>query len=214
MSNGNKLKKAIKMTKYLSILLILLVSCKQANGNSDTKNDTIHSSLNATANVDEKIDYDAIWTEANSKIESELSENFEEIAKTFEEIIPNGFSVISSSTGDANSDGLTDTILIIKNDKDIYDFGTLILLLKQNDESYEVALENNNIFGGDSNTVKIDNGRIFIFEQYNAGVEISFFEFDKAKSNWNYIEKFSSGLEGNGEITKSEEIVTLDKKSQ
>ena len=202
------------MTKYLSIILILLVSCKQANGNSDTKNDTIQSSQDVNANVDEKIDYEAIWSEANSKIESELSENFEDITKTFGEIIPNGFSVISSSTGDANLDGLTDTILIIKNDEDVYDFGTLILLLKQNDESYEVALENKNIFGGDSNTVKIDNGRIFIFEQYNAGVEISLFKFDKSKSNWIFIEKFSSSLEGNGEITKSEEEVTLDKKSQ
>jgi len=202
------------MTKYLSVvILILLVSCKQANGNLVTNKDSIQSSQEETAIVDEKIDYDAIWTEANSKIEAELSENFDQIAETFQEIIPKGFSVISSATGDANSDGLIDTILIIKNDEDIYDFGTLILLLKQNDETYKVALENKNIFGGDSNTVKIDNGRIFIFEQYNAGVEISFFKFDKAKENWIFIENFSSGLEGNGEITKAEETVTLDKKA-
>lgn len=209
MSNGSKIRRTIKMTKYISILLILCVSCKQANNNSDSKTDTIHSSLEATTDLDKKIDYDAIWLESSSKIESDLSANFEEIAKNFEEIIPNGFSIISSSTGDANLDGLTDTILIIKKDDDSYDFGTLILLLKQKDESYTVAVENNDILRGDSNTVKIDNGRIFIFEQYNAGVDISFFEFEKTKEKWILIEKFSSGLAGDGEVTKAEEPTTL-----
>ena len=196
------------MTKYLSVvILILLVSCKQGTGNLDTTNDTIHSSQDETKLVDEKIDYDAIWSEANSKKESE---NFSTISNTFGEFIPNGFSVISFSTGDANSDGLSDTILIVKNDADMYDFGTLILLLKQNDESYKLALKNNNIFGGDSNTVKIDNGRIFIIEQYNAGVEISFFNFDKTKENWVFMETFSSDLAGPGEVTKAKEIRTLD----
>lgn len=201
-----------QMTKYLSVvILILLFSCKQANGNLETKKDSIQSSEDKTAMIDEKIDYDSIWTEANEKVDSEFSENFDSISNSFEEFIPNGFSVKSFSSGDANSDGLSDTILIVKKDGDIYDFGTLILLLKQNDESYKLALKNNDIFGGDNNTVKIDNGRIFIIENYNAGVDISFFKFDKTKENWILVEKFSSGLDGKGDATKAEEIVTLDK---
>lgn len=200
------------MTKYLSIAtLILLVSCKQEKGNLVTQKDTIQSSQDKTPKIEKNIDYEAIWDEAIAKMDSEFSANYDSIAKNFEEYVPSGFSVESVSTGDANLDGLSDTILIVRNKADASATSTLLLFIKQKDGSNKFTLINYDILGGDNSTVKIDNGRIFIFEQYNAGVEISFFKFDEATEKWIFIETFSSGLAGNGEITKAEGIVTLDK---
>lgn len=109
-------------------------------------------------------------------------------------------------------DGLSDTILILRNKADAYANSSLLLFIKQKNGSDEFRLINYDILDGDSNTVKIDDGRIFIINGYNAGVEIDFFKFDKTIENWIFIEQFSSGLAGGGEVIKAEAIVTLDKK--
>lgn len=201
------------MTKYFStVLLILIVSCKQANGNLDTKNDSIQPSQDATEIVDEKINYDAILTEAGEVLYSDQTEvnKFDSISNNLKAFIPTGFSVVSFATGDANLDGLTDTILVLQNNEDNIDY-SLILLIKQKDGSYKLSIRTNSNLEGDNNTVKIDNGRIFIVNHYNAGFDISFFKFDKTGENWILKEKFSSGLDGKGDVTKIEEIITLDK---
>lgn len=191
------------MKKYLILtLLALFVSCKQPGGKLETKNDT--------KLVDEKIDYDAILTEAGEVLYSDQTDNnkFDEISNRLEAYIPSGFSVISFGTGDANMDELQDTILIIGNNDD-YSDSSLILLIKQKDGSYKLSLKDNSNLSGDNNTVKIDNGRIFIINHFNAGSEVSCFKFDNAEENWIFVEQYTAGLAGNGEITKAEEKYIL-----
>jgi hypothetical protein len=86
---------------------------------------------------------------------------------------------------------------------------SLILLLKQKDGTYKLSLKDNSNLSGDNNTVKIDNGRIFIVNHFNAGFDVSCFKYENAEENWVFVEGYSAGLAGDGEITKAKETYIL-----
>jgi len=177
----------------------------------DIDKENIKSNQEKNSEASEIVDYEAIWKEADSEIDSDKSENFNLITNTFKEFIPKGFSVKSFSKGDANLDGLTDTMLILENNSNIYDSITMILLLKQKNGSHKLSFINKDILEMNTDNVKIDRGRIFILKYYNAGMDISFFKYEKTKKKWILIESCSAGVEDfNGKVWKAEENVSID----
>ena len=133
---------------------------------------------------------------------NETIDTWPEVLKFF---IPSGYSAISVSAGDANLDGVTDRILVLrKNTEETTsnyaenkpDKRSFLLLLGQPDSTYQLAVKNDNavycidcggVFGDPFTGTTIKNG-YFSIEHGIAGgqhwEQVTTFKFDKAKGNW------------------------------
>ena len=181
------------MTKYLYITtLVLLVSCGQTNNNSD-KNKVANHTTQGTITTADIVKHDT------------FNEPIDTLSETLKSFIPSGYSAINVSSGDANLDGLTDKILVLRNNTeettsnyadDKPDKRPLLLLLGQSDGSYKLAIRNDNViecidcggmFGDPFVGTAIQNG-YFSIEHGIAGGQhwekTTTFKFDKTQENW------------------------------
>lgn len=173
-------------------MLILLTSCGQTNNNSDKNKVAIHTTQ------------DTITT-ADIKKHETFNESIDTLSETLKSFIPSGYSAINVSSGDANLDGLTDKILVLRKNTeettsnyahDKPDKRPLLLLLKQSDGSYKLANRNDNavecidcggVFGDPFVGTTIQNGYFSIEHGISGGQhweKITTFKFDKTKENW------------------------------
>lgn len=134
-----------------------------------------------------------------------FNETIDSIPEALTEFIPAGYSVINISTGDANLDDITDTILVLrKNTEETTsndaegkpDKRPLLLLLGQPDKSYRLALRNDNAvycidcggaFGDPFTGTTIKNG-YFSIEHGIAGgqhwEQVITFKYNKSMNDW------------------------------
>lgn len=125
--------------------------------------------------------------------------------KTLMSYIPHGYTVLNQSSGDANLDGITDCILVLKeNEEDSNsDYADdrpsrrpLLLLLGMGDSLYRLAYRNDNavlcvdcggVFGDPFTGTTIKNGYFSIEHGIAGGIhweQVTTFKFDKSKDNW------------------------------
>ncbi|WP_118972804.1 hypothetical protein [Taibaiella koreensis] len=134
-----------------------------------------------------------------------VNEAHVDISPALTQFIPEGYTVINQSTGDANRDGIADKILVLKRDNEAATSDyvenkpvkrPLLLLLGKADSSYRLALRHDNAVycidcggrAGDPFTgTTIKNG-YFSIEHGVAGGEhweqVTTFKYDKATQNW------------------------------
>lgn len=180
--------------------LLTFISCgqKTSNNNVDQTKDTL------TAKIDTK---NEPRSSTNEIIKHEtVNENINTMPETLKAFIPTGYSVINLSAGDANLDGITDNILVLrKNTEETTSNYTeqkpdkrplLLLLLGQPDNSYKLVSKNDNavycidcggVFGDPFIGTAIKNG-YFSIEHGVAGghhwEQVITFKYDKSTSNW------------------------------
>jgi len=196
----NPFRQLTGMNRLLILgLLLTLISCgqKTSNNNVDQKKDTL------TPKIDDK-SQPTRSTNDTRKHET-FNENINAIPETLKAFIQTGYSVINISTGDANLDGFTDNILVLRKNteettsnygEDKPDKRPLLLLLGQSDNSFKLAYRNDNavycidcggVFGDPFTGTEIKNG-YFSIEHGIAGgrhwEQVITFKYDKSKSNW------------------------------
>ena len=190
----------ISMNRILQITLLLtLGSCGQSSSN----NKTVLSKDSSFAKTE------SVKQDTNSSSNVEKHQTFNEVIDTLPDIlkafIPNGYSVINFSTGDANLDGMTDAILVLrKNTEETTssyaegkpDKRPLLLLLGQVNNTYKLAYRNDNAvycidcggaFGDPFTGTTIKNGYFSIEHGISGGQhweQVTTFKFDKAKGVW------------------------------
>ena len=188
------------MNRILQITLLLtLGSCGQSSSN----NKTVLSKDSSFAKTE------SVKQDTNSSSNVEKHQTFNEVIDTLPDIlkafIPNGYSVINFSTGDANLDGMTDEILVLrKNTEETTssyaegkpDKRPLLLLLGQVNNTYKLAYRNDNAvycidcggaFGDPFTGTTIKNGYFSIEHGISGGQhweQVTTFKFDKAKGVW------------------------------
>ena len=134
-----------------------------------------------------------------------FNDSVDSIPESLKTFVPAGYSAINLSSGDANLDGLTDKILVLRKNTEATtsnyaagkpDKRPLLLLLGQPDHTYQLAIQNNNAvycidcggaFGDPFTGTSIKKG-FFSIEHGVAGgqhwEQITTFKFDKAKNKW------------------------------
>jgi len=182
------------MTKYLFIATaILLASCGQANNNPDKEKIVDKATQGTITPADTVAKHETF----NAAIDT--------LPTTLKSFIPSGYSAINISSGDANSDGITDKILVLrKNTEETTsddannkpDKRPLLLLLGQSDGSFKLAIRNDNmvecidcagIYGAPFVGTAINSGYISIEHGIAGGQhwdETTTFKFDKTKKTW------------------------------
>jgi hypothetical protein len=134
-----------------------------------------------------------------------FNEPVDTLPQSLKTFIPAGYSAIHLSSGDANLDGLTDKILVLrKNTEEITsnygedkpDKRPLLLLLGQADETYRLAIRNDNAaycidcggaFGDPFTGTTIKNGFFSIEHGIAGGLHwehVITFKYDKTKNKW------------------------------
>ena len=206
------------MTRYLYIaILILLTSCVQRKDNADKNEPDKLITQDTNIIVVDSID---LTSEPNIRTIDTLSEKL----KAF---IPKGYSAIDASFGDANLDGISDTVLVLgKNDEDEDNAPKrpLLLLLGQSNGSYKLTIRNDNIVESlgtsdahmDSFTgIKITNGYISVEHQIgrllSSWGNTTTFKFDVTGENWflyeNHLTRYAFKENANLE---EDEMETVD----
>jgi hypothetical protein len=196
----NPLRQTTIMNRTFQIAFLLtLASCGQNSRN----NKTVLSRDTSSAKTEH------LKQDTNSSSHVEKHQTFNETIDTLPDalkiFIPNGYSVINFSTGDANLDGLTDEILVLRKTteettsnyaEDKPDKRPLLLLLGQTDNTYKLADRNDNavycidcggVFGDPFTGTTIKNGYFSIEHGIASGQhweQVTTFKFDKAKENW------------------------------
>lgn len=194
------------MNKLLTLgFLLILVSCGQKTNNKNVEQtkDTLASK------IDPKIPSTSSITDTSETNETTKHETFnvniDSIPEVLKPFIPKNYSAINISSGDANLDGLTDKILVLrKNTEETTsnynenkpDKRPLLLLLGQPDNSYKLTYRNDNIaycidcggfFGDPFTGTTIKNG-YFSIEHGIAGgqhwEQVLTFKYDRLKKNW------------------------------
>jgi hypothetical protein len=185
------------MNKLLTLgFLLILVSCGQKTSNNSVEQtkDTLTS----------KIDDKSQSTSETRKHET-FNENINSIPEILKSFIPKNYSAINMSSGDANLDGLSDKILVLRKnteetssnyDENKPDKRPLLLLLGQSDNSYKLVFRNDNavycidcggVFGDPFTGTTIKNG-YFSIEHGIAGgqhwEQVTTFKYDRLKKNW------------------------------
>ena len=186
------------MKKILNIsFLLAIVSCGQNTGNikASQLKDTASSTAYATQNT----------APSNTEKHQTFNETIDTLREVLKAFIPSGYSAINVSSGDANLDGLTDEILVLRKNTEEStsnyadnkpDKRALLLLLGQSDGSFKPALRNENAvycidcggaFGDPFTGTTIKDG-YFSIEHGIAGgqhwEQVTTFKFDKSKGNW------------------------------
>lgn len=207
------------MTRYLYIAtLILLTSCGQKKDDTD-KNEPAKL-ITADTTIAEE-DSNDLTSVPNVRTINTLSEKL----KSF---IPKGYVAIDASFGDANLDGIADTILILDKSEEYDDVENaekrkMLLLLGQSDGSYKLAIRNENVVEmlgtSDANLdsfieTKIKNGYIsidhLIARLMSSWKSTTTFKFDEAQGNWFlYEEHFTSYAYKEGANLEEDEMETV-----
>jgi hypothetical protein len=195
----NPLRQNKTMRRLFQIaLLFTFVSCGQSKFNNKTpQKDTSLAEIEHS-----KKDTNVLITKRKHQTFNENIDTLPEILKNF---IPKNYSAINVSSGDANKDGLEDRILILRKiseettssyEDDKPDKRPFLLLLGKPDDTYELAIRNDNavycidcggVFGDPFIGTAIKNG-YFSIEHGIAGgqhwQQVTTFKFDKVKGNW------------------------------
>jgi hypothetical protein len=179
--------------------LLTFISCGQK-----TNTDNVVQTKDTLTSKSKGDNEPATSTKEASKHET-FKENIDSISETFTAFIPTGYSVINISTGDADHDGITDNILVLrKNSEETTsnyaehkpDKRPLLLLLGQPDKSYKLAFRNDNavycidcggVFGDPFTGTAIKNGYFSIEHGIGGGQhweQVTTFKYDKSKSDW------------------------------
>ncbi|MBS7256362.1 hypothetical protein [Flavobacterium branchiicola] len=180
-------------------LLLILVSCGQK-----TDNNKINQAKDSLTSKIEVKNESKSSAEEIRKHET-FNKNIDSIPEDLKSFIPANYSAIRISSGDANFDGLTDKILVLRKDteettsnynEDKPDKRPLLLLLGQPDNSYTLIFRNDNavycidcggVFGDPFTGVTIKNG-YFSIEHGIAGgqhwEQVTTFKYDRLKNNW------------------------------
>ncbi len=196
----NPFRQLTDMNRIITFgFLLTFISCgqKTSNNSIDQTKDTLTS----------KIDDKSVLTSSTNETRKHetFNENIDTISETLKTFIPTGYSVINISIGDANLDGITDNIIVLrKNTEETTsnyaenkpDNRPLLLLLGKPDNSYQLAFRNDNavycidcggVFGDPFTGTAIKNG-YFSIEHGIAGgqhwEQVITFKYDKSKSNW------------------------------
>ena len=202
----NPFKQQINMNKLLALVfLLILVSCGQKTNNKNVEQtkDTLASKIDdKRKSTSSTID----TSEANETRKHEtFNENIDSIPEVLKPFIPKNYSAINISSGDANLDGLTDKILVLRKNteettsnygEDKPDKRPLLLLLGQPNNSYKLIYRNDNaaycidcggVFGDPFTGTTIKNG-YFSIEHGIAGgqhwEQVITFKYDRLKKNW------------------------------
>ena len=184
-------------------LLLILISFGQKTDHhkiepvTDTSTSNIEGTERATIPISEPRKHET------------FNESIDTISSVLKTFIPKGFSVINISTGDADLDGLTDRILVLrKNTEETTsdyennkpDKRPLLLLLGQADHSFKLAFRNDNavycidcggVFGDPFTGTTIKNGYFSIEHGISGGQhweQVITFRYDKSRRNW-YLNK-------------------------
>lgn len=179
--------------------LLTFISCGQGTNSEDA----VQTKDTSISNIDNKSE---LSTETNETTKHEtFNENIDSVPESLKAFIPTGYSEINISKGDADLDGITDIIIVLrKNTEETTsnyaeykpDKRPLLLLLGQPDNSFKLALRNDNavycidcggVFGDPFTGTAIKNG-YFSIEHGIAGGRhwdhVVTFKYDKSKGNW------------------------------
>jgi hypothetical protein len=183
----------------ISGLLLILASCGQHTSRNkiETTTDTLTSNVEGNKLATSRID--------EPKKHETFNESIDTIPEVLKSFIPTNYSAINISTGDANLDGFIDKIIILRENteetisneaEDKPAKRPLLLLLGQADNSYKLAIRNENavlcidcagVFGDPFIGTTIKNG-LFSIEHSIAGghhwEQKTTFKFDKVKGTW------------------------------
>ena len=218
------------MNSFFKIsLLLILTSCGEKS--SDNKALTLkESSSPKTANLKQDTN-----SYSNVKKHQTFNDTIDTLPNVLKVFIPNGYSVINFSVGDANLDGLTDEILVLRKSteettsnyaEDKPERRPMLLLLGQTDKTYKLAKRNDNavycidcggVFGDPFTGTTIKNG-FFSIEHGIAGGQhwehVTTFKFNKIKGNWFLYKdhfksyKFNNDDNGNALVKERDKLET------
>lgn len=210
-------------------ILLILASCGQPTEKTTTNSakDTLTSKIIDTAQ--------AAPPTAGTIIHETLNENIEPIPENLKSFVPEGYAIMNISTGDANLDGLPDTIIVLrkKSEESTSNFEAqrpdkrpLLLLLGQPDKSLKLIAKNDNavycidcggLFGDPFTGTTIKNGYFSIEHGISGGrhyEHVTTFKYDKSKKDWflykdHYVSyKLNDGNDPNAEALTVDEDKT------
>lgn len=182
----------MKKQLYIILALIILSSCEQRIKNAEE-----HFNVDSIAQTEVTV----VNREPDKRVESPL----DTLSEGLKSLIPSGYSIINTSSGDLNGDGLTDHILVLertekatttKDTKPIPQKRPLLLFLGQSDGSYTLEVRNDNMIGtvdsegmfGDPFVGIVIHKEHFSIEHGVAGGQhwknTIRFKYDHEKENW------------------------------
>lgn len=200
------------MKKFIYIIsFFLFISCgekieKESNSNPhEGVEQDINTNIKKDSNLNEPKPFDDTVSNDDDTIESTefgfiaRKESVKNLSDNLSQFITKGFEAYDTAYGDINLDGKVDLIMILKNKKENIDpelARPLLLLTKNNDESYSLAKRNDNVvlkiqeggvFGDPYDGITIKNG-YFSIEHYGGSswrwTKIITFKYDKEKKDW------------------------------
>jgi hypothetical protein len=188
------------MTRLLIFgLLLFLGSCN--TGADKNSNDEIKNNL--VSKTDDNIEQINVNDLINAH--DTFNEDIDPIPQNLQTFVPQNYSVINISTGDINSDGLPDKILVLRTKteeltsnygEDKPDKRPMLLLLGQNNNSFKLEYENDNavycidcagVFGDPFIQTTIKDGSFSINHGIAGGHhwdQVITFKYNKTKKNW------------------------------
>ena len=187
------------MNKFLILgFLVLCVSCGKTEEKHKTSDKKEPSEIEKTV-AEERNDGNGADKHMT------LNETSEDVPENLQSFIPEDYSVINISSGDANLDGLADKIVVLRksSEETTSDYAEgkpdkrpLLLLLGQNDHSYKLGYRNDNaiqcidcggISGDPFTGTTIKNGYFSLEHGVSGGEhweQVTTFKYDKRKRNW------------------------------
>jgi len=204
-------------------LLLTLLSCEQSPGdNKKMKSKDIPV-------TNDKISIADTIVPNNTEKHQTFNETVDSLPENLKTFIPNGYSAINVSTGDANLDSVPDKILVLrKNTEETSsnyaenkpDKRPLLLLLGQTGNTYKLACRNDDAvycidcggaFGDPFTGTTIMRGYFSIEHGISGGQhweQVTTFKYDQAKANWFlYKDHFISYKLNNSKDENAETLV-------
>lgn len=191
------------MNKLLTLgFLLILISC----GNKTNDKNVEQTKDSLLSKISDKAQSTSFTTDTiDTRKHETFNKNIDSIPEDLKPFIPKNYSVINISSGDANLDGLTDKMAVLRKNteettsnyaEDKPEKRPLLLLLGQPDNSYKLIYRNDNaaycidcggVFGDPFTGTTIKNG-YFSIEHGIAGgqhwEQVITFKYDRSKKNW------------------------------
>ncbi len=201
--------------------LLTFISCGQKTGNNniDQTKDTLSAKRELTSSTSEARKHET------------FNKNIDTIPETLKIFIPIGYSVINISMGDANLDGITDNIIVVRKNteettsnyaEEKPDKRPLLLLLGLPDNSYQLAFRNDNavycidcggVSGDPFTGTAIKNGYFSIEHGVSGGQhweQVITFKYDKSKNNWYLFKDHFVSYKLNDSNDENAEALVID----